>query len=1046
MKYLFLFLNLIAFNLSAQKTDTFRIDSLPTEGVLLDKGWKFHAGDNPDFAKPDFDDSAWTPIDPTKDIMALPEIFNAQIKWLRLDFEVENKLPNPLGIAINQAGASEIYLNGRLIHQFGHFDTDSTKIKAYDPLEIPIYFPADSVGQYHLAVRYVLQPNIRYTNIYSYTKNRLFNATILNLVPTLNVQSDFRVYYTGLDIFKIGIFFMLFVLHLAFYFYQRSNKTHLLLAMCFLTFALNFVFKIIGQSQFSVEYRYFNMNLAIWVNGFGSICMYNAFYRMAKVRLDIYYSILIVLQLVAMFVPSFTYGFPWEAVLILTVYIFSFFVMFRLTRMGLKKGIKGFLILGVAIMLTMLGLICLILAVLVLNYSISPIGEQVLKYGISPYLLAVVVNLGLIAVPVGLSLFMGIEGNETNKALSKQLVKNDQLKNEAIEHEQEKQQILATLNETLEKQVHERTAELEHNNQILKSTQTQLIEKEKMASLGALRLQELDAVKTRLYTNITHEFRTPLTVILGMAHQIMDKPKEYLTDGLKMIVRNGQSLLNLVNQMLDLSKLEAGKLSLHYQQGDVVNYVRYITESFHSLGEKKDVRLLFLTELEHLIMDYEEMRLQQIVSNLLSNAIKFTPKGGYIYVSVSTKNNALVLKIKDTGIGISETDLPFIFDRFYQVDEAHTHEGTGIGLALTHELVKLLEGTISVKSEFGKGTEFEVTLPIRNVSEIQKEAQKEIQQPISIDKSSNSIEEQNITIDHKDSFKEKPLVLIADDNADVRAYIASCLATDYRLIIAKDGQECENMAFDTTPDLIVLDVMMPFKSGFEVCKTLKQDERSSHIPIIMLTAKADMESKLNGLERGADAYLMKPFNKDELLLRIKKLLELRLKLQLYYRNFGLGISDVGYSEPKSPRVLGVNPTLSFSRNTEGGDKESKILAAEKEAILSNSFDNTFVLKVKTSIEAHLTDYDLDVEKLGRILTLSPSQVNRKLSALTGLTANSFIRTVRLMKSKEMLQQSGYNIAAIAYDCGFNDPAYFSRVFKQTFGVTPQVWREENPVA
>ena len=237
MKYLYLFLLFFPVSIFAQKAYIFKIDSLPKQGVLLDKGWKWQAGDNPDFAKPDFDDSTWTPIDPTKDIAALPEIFNAQIKWLRLDFEVKNKLPNPLGIAINQAGASEIYLNGHLMHQLGHFDTDSTKVKAYDPLEIPIYFPADSVGQYHLAVRYALQPNIRYTNIYSHTKNRLFNATLLNLVPTLNAQRDFRIYYLGLDIFKIGIFFMLFVLHLAFYFYQRSNKTHLLIAIGFLAFS-----------------------------------------------------------------------------------------------------------------------------------------------------------------------------------------------------------------------------------------------------------------------------------------------------------------------------------------------------------------------------------------------------------------------------------------------------------------------------------------------------------------------------------------------------------------------------------------------------------------------------------------------------------------------------------------------------------------------------------------------------------------------------------------------------------------------------------------
>ena len=478
-----------------------------------------------------------------------------------------NLLFNSLNInSLNEKFA----LNGHLIHQFGHFNTDSTKVKAYDPLEIPIHFPADSVGQYHLAVRYALQPNICYTNIYSHTKNRLFNATLLNLVPTLNAQRDFRIYYLGLDIFKIGIFFMLFVLHLAFYFYQRSNKTHLILAMCFLASVLCFVFKIIGQNQFSVEYRYFNLNLAIWVNGLGSMCMYNAFYRMAKVRLDMYYYALIALQLVAMFVPSFTYGFPWEPVLILTVYIFSSIVMFRLTRIGLKKGIKGFFVLGVAYMLTILGLTCLILAILVLNYSISPIGEQVLKYGISPYLLALVVNLGIIAVPIGLSLFMGIEGNETNKALSKQLVENDQLKNEAIEHEQEKQHILTTQNETLEKQVTERTSELNQSLNILKSTQAQLIQSEKLASLG------------ELTAGIAHEIQNPLNFVNNFSELSVDLAKDLndeihksdidkdyveelltdLTSNQEKINHHGKRASSIVKGMLEHSRASTGERAM----------------------------------------------------------------------------------------------------------------------------------------------------------------------------------------------------------------------------------------------------------------------------------------------------------------------------------------------------------------------------------------------------------------------------------------------------------------------------------------------------
>ena len=553
----------------------------------------------------------------------------------------------------------------------------------------------------------------------------------------------------------------------------------------------------------------------------------------------------------------------------------------------------------------------------------------------------------------------------------------------------------------------------------LKETQSQLVEKEQMATNAAVQLKELDAVKTRLYTNITHEFRTPLTVILGMAQQVLDKPTEHLQEGLTMIKRNGQNLLNLVNQMLDLSKLDSGKLDLHYQQGDVVNFLKYIGESLHSLAENKGIIMHFLTDLDTLIMDIDEARLQQVMSNLLSNAVKFTPKGGNIYMTIGRQNNNLSIKIKDTGVGISEEQLPYIFDRFYQADDSATRhgEGTGIGLSLTHELVKLMNGTIAVKSHIYKGSEFEVLLPITHLSDI-KENKEEIVK--TAQNKAILINEDPLMLENQSTNNEKPLILIADDNADVQAYIASCLAEDYNLLIAKDGQECEDMAFNKTPDLIVSDVMMPFKDGFEVCKTLKTDERTSHIPIIMLTAKADIDSKLQGFGQGADAYLMKPFNKEELLLRIKKLLELRQQLQQYY------LSKVGLK----------------AIYTEGGNTKRDEKTIEKNAPYINNFDNAFVIKVKTTIETHLRNADFDVEKLCRALALSTSQMNRKLTALTGLSTNNFIRSIRLIKAKELLLHSGYTVTAIAYDSGFNDPAYFIRVFKQMFGVTPQAWREQ----
>lgn len=554
--------------------------------------------------------------------------------------------------------------------------------------------------------------------------------------------------------------------------------------------------------------------------------------------------------------------------------------------------------------------------------------------------------------------------------------------------------------------------------------------RQRLQQADALRLRELDAVKTKLYTNITHEFRTPLTVIMGMAQQVLDHPKEHFREGLKMIIRNGQNLLTLVNQMLDLSKLESGKLTLHYRRADIVSFLEYIAESFHSLAENKGVQIHFIPEEAQLIMDFDEVRLQQIVSNLISNAVNFTPKGGHIYISAGTKNDRFILKIKDTGIGIAEADLPYIFDRFYQSDGSHTRhgEGTGIGLALTRELVKLMEGTIAVKSYKGKGAEFEVSLPVRHVSDVEEKV-KEVsplvaninkEDLVPMDDSFSSSLATQVPMNNG-SANESPHILIADDHEDVRAYLASCLKNDYAVEIAKNGQECEDLAFNTTPDLIVLDVMMPFKDGFEVCKTLKTDERTSHIPIIMLTAKADMDSKLEGLEQGADDYLTKPFHKKELLLRIRNLLELRRQLQQYYRS----TLEADFSEEHPPNL-----------------KDAQADNQNQSIPLANSLENAFVIKARETIEAHLDDPDFDVEKLCRSLALSHSQVHRKLSALTGLSATFFIRYVRLVRAKELLIHSGFSIRAVALDCGFNDPAYFTRVFKQEFGVTPQAWRDQ----
>ncbi|MFT3910275.1 MAG: ATP-binding protein [Ferruginibacter sp.] len=541
----------------------------------------------------------------------------------------------------------------------------------------------------------------------------------------------------------------------------------------------------------------------------------------------------------------------------------------------------------------------------------------------------------------------------------------------------------------------------------------------------AKRIKEVDVLKTQLYTNITHEFRTPLTVILGMAQQVVNNPTEHFNNGMSMIIRNGESLLKLVNEMLDLSKLETGKMSLQLVHGDIVHFLRYIVESFNSLAESQQKQLHFLVEMDSLIIAYDPEKMRQIVANLLSNALKFTPEKGNIYISISEDKTAkgpgslLIIKVKDTGIGIPADQLQNIFDRFYQLDNSHTRkmEGTGIGLSLTKELVKLMEGEITVKSPptgANKGSEFTVSFPVKKITADETElvyiGSNEIQQK----KINDVVEHKNGSINDS-AVTGKSLILLVEDNADVVAYTASCLP-DYRLAVGKDGREGLEIATEIIPDLIVTDIMMPFVDGFEMCRKLRMDERTSHIPIIMLTAKADIESRIEGLEQGADAYLEKPFHKEELLVRIKKLLEMRKNLQQFYaRRAGLAVSSI---ETLSTITEDTSPVL-------------------------NKTEDEFVKKVRLAVEEHLEDINFSVEQLCKHVFMSHSQLHRKLDALTGCSPNKFIRIIRLNKAKELLKDHNTSIASIALDCGYNDPGYFSRVFKQEYGVTPQEWRGNN---
>ncbi|MCB9331862.1 MAG: response regulator [Lewinellaceae bacterium] len=531
--------------------------------------------------------------------------------------------------------------------------------------------------------------------------------------------------------------------------------------------------------------------------------------------------------------------------------------------------------------------------------------------------------------------------------------------------------------------------------------------KRQLEKQEAIRLIELDSLKTRLYTNITHEFRTPLTVIMGMADNIRGQENER-----NLIIRNSKNLLRLINQLLDLSKLDSGTMKMDIIQADIINYLRYLLESFHSMAQEKGISLEFDAAVPELVMDYDEVKLQHVAYNLLSNAIKFTApsSNGSIVLRVkpTTENGReiLELSVQDSGIGIPAEHLPHIFDRFFQVDSSTTRKGagSGIGLTLTKELVEMMGGTIAVKSTVDVGSTFIIRLPIK------REAEKTSQpKPAAVSRSPKPDKPRHTTApapaEVEAGADDKPQLLIIEDNPDIIAYLRSILGKDYAIETAPDGQAGIDKALEQVPDIIITDVMMPEKDGYEVCQTLKTDERTSHIPIIMLTAKATEADRVTGLKTGADAYLMKPFNKEELQVRLEKLIELRRALQQRYARAAGPLGILGLSEDKKPDST---PTL----------------------------DDLFLEKIRQVIDEKIDRPELGIADLCATVHLGHTQVFRKLKALTGEHPTGFIRKVRLHKANVLLQTTTLSVSEIAYDLGFTDPAYFSRAFSQEFGVPP----------
>lgn len=529
----------------------------------------------------------------------------------------------------------------------------------------------------------------------------------------------------------------------------------------------------------------------------------------------------------------------------------------------------------------------------------------------------------------------------------------------------------------------------------------------RMREFESYHLKEVEQMKSRFFANISHEFRTPLMLIKGPLEELLrGRIKDNLNDYYKMLLRNTEKLQQLIDQLLELSQLESASIPLKKETYELISLIKTLSSVFYPLAEQKNIRFSFNSDLESTYAILDKDKFEKIINNLLSNAFKFTDVGGSVSVelfqkSFSDKKFAFV-SISDSGVGISKENQSKIFNRFFQVDDSskRTFGGSGIGLALVRELVTLLGWEISVNSNEGEGTEFILKIPVFTDEELKD----------NITSVSTIREDEDINLqDLKDSKNElfdeensKSLILFVEDQSEVRDYVLELLKQDHNVLQAENGKIGLEIAISSLPDLIITDVMMPVMDGLELCKKLKTDWKTSHIPVILLTAKATQQSKLEGLEFGADDYLTKPFDFEELSIRIKNLIAQRKALK---------------------------------------EKYSKDVNINAESYTTNIYDREFIEKICKIIEKNLQNEDFTSINLAEQLFISRSQLTRKLNAISSQGPGEFIRIYKLKRAAQMIMENNLSITQIAFEVGFSSPAQFTRAFQKHFSCLPSEFKE-----
>ncbi len=532
------------------------------------------------------------------------------------------------------------------------------------------------------------------------------------------------------------------------------------------------------------------------------------------------------------------------------------------------------------------------------------------------------------------------------------------------------------------------------------------------ARLETEKWRELDELKSRFFADISHELRAPLTLILGPLEELLSgKGESNPEDGYRLMWRNGRRLLRLITQMLDIARLEAGSLKLTVSEGDIISCIESVVSSFRWVADRKSLTLRFAPPHDAPAVWFDAEKVETILYNLLSNALKFTPEHGTVDVEASFSKDGdkgvstFRLRVTDSGRGIPPEDLKRLFDRYYQVKQEDRLTGSGIGLALTKGLVELHHGHIEVSSEPGRGSIFVVELPVDKgsfaadeITGIQSRLAAESDEHTGFRERTPEVQDAGTRAPGKEAEDSGlPLMLIAEDEADMRQYLRDRFRGSFRVYEATEGGIALSIAGDVIPDIVIADVSMPGVDGIELCRQLKRDERTSHVPVVMLTAQAAQASRISGLEAGADDYLTKPFDWAELETRVHNLIEGRRRLRERFKQ------GTPFSVPDAAVT---------------------------------SMDQIFLKKVVDTIEREMGDEAFGVEDLARSTGMSYSQLHRKLTALVDRSPNQLIRSIRLRRARDLIERNAATISEIAYTVGFASPAYFTKCFHEEYGVVP----------